>query len=78
MQICYRKYSCSLNQEVKNRRETKKYFAENEIWCLLYILVKIATYFEDKSSSLGNVHTSNVLLGRHNKVQLFTKLSFPS
>jgi hypothetical protein len=44
--IHYEKLNLSLFQIIKNRRHFKKYFNENEIWYLLYVLIKVAAYFE--------------------------------
>ncbi len=51
-----------MQQEVKGRREISHYYPEYQLWYLMLVLLKVATYFQEQDSFLGNLHPSNVFL----------------
>lgn len=62
---------------MKGRREIAHQYPEYQLWYLMLVLLKVAAYFEEQESFLGNVHTSNVFLDEKGRVKLFTVFSAP-
>jgi hypothetical protein len=58
----YRWFRSSLQQEVKGRREISHHYPEYQLWYLMLVLLKVAAYFQEQDSFLGNLHPSNVFL----------------
>lgn len=62
---------------MKGRREIAHQYPEYQLWYLMLVLLKVAAYFEEQESFLGNLHTSNVFLDAEGRVRLFTVFSAP-
>jgi hypothetical protein len=77
MQLYYIWFRCSLQQEVRSRREIGHLFPEYQLWYLLLVLLKVATFFEEEGSYLGNLHPSNLFLDEGGRASLFIVFTAP-
>jgi hypothetical protein len=77
MQLYYTWFRCSLQQEVRSRREIGHLFPEYQLWYLLLVLLKVATFFEEEGSYLGNLHPSNLFLDEGGRASLFIVFTAP-
>lgn len=63
---------------IKNRRRFGRHFSESELWYLLYVLVKVANFYEERADCVGNIHPMNVMMSEGSRIQLFTLHSSPA
>ena len=71
-------YEGILGQEVSSRRRDKDFFSEEEVWYILYSLVKAARKFEKFKISSGPLNSSMVLLNPKGHLKLKNILSSPN
>jgi hypothetical protein len=45
---------------VKERREIGNLYPEYQLWYMMFVLLRVATYFEGQDSYVGNFHPRNL------------------
>lgn len=60
--MLYPSWENILKQEISNRRKIQNYYKEEEIWYILYSLVKVGVLYEGNNEKLGDMHPNNILV----------------
>ena len=54
-----------------------KYFLEEEIWYLLYNLIRAGNKAEQIHKKIGDIHPKNILIDDNGQTKIFSTLSVP-
>lgn len=67
-----------LDEELRNRRNIRRYFDEGELWYLLYSLVHAAHDFKKIGTKIGDVRPSNIFINEEGQVKIANMFSWPN
>jgi hypothetical protein len=68
-QLIYEDYSFLLSIELVNRAQLNKPLLEEEMWYILYSLVKVGSLYERTDRKMGDVQPSNIVINEEGNVK---------
>ena len=77
MQLVFEEWENFLKDEIANRRKNQNFYLEEELWFILYSLVKVGLLYEGKNCKLGDLHPSNIIVTPQGFIRVITRDSFP-
>jgi hypothetical protein len=77
VQLTYPVFPQTLAQEIRARRTHGAAFSEEELWYLLYAVVRPMAALEERGLAVGDVQPCNVLLSQSGQVRLLSTFSMP-
>jgi hypothetical protein len=72
--MTYPDYPHLLVDEIEERRATRKYFEEDELWYLLYAFANSKRQLKGK---IGDIRPQNVFINDQGRVKIASTLSWP-
>lgn len=66
-----------LKDEINSRRKNQNPYSEEEVWFILYSLVKVGAVYERRGSKLGDMHPNNVVVTPKGFIRVITVDSLP-
>lgn len=77
-QLIYEDYSFLLSIEIANRAHLNKPLLEEEMWYILYTLVKVGCVYERTDRKIGDMQPANIVINEEGNIKFAGVDSWPS
>lgn len=76
-QITFDRWESFLKDEIISRRKNQHFYTEEEIWFILYTLVKLGKIYEPMRIKIGDLHSNNIVVTPEGFLRVITRHSLP-
>lgn len=76
-QLIFEDYLFLLDSEIQNRSDINRPFVENEMWYLLYNIVRAGKEYEKHDRKIGDVQPANIVINEDGQTKIISMDSWP-
>ena len=77
-QLLYEDYSFVLSVEIANRAQLGKPLLEEEMWYILYSLMRAGSLYEKTDKKIGDVQPANIVINEEGNIKVVSVDAWPS